>query len=909
MKKKILALIILILALTPFAYAEESENTKVTDLLVAFNLIEKNEISNLDNIITRGEFAEFASRLIPYELEYPSSEQKFADVPKSSTIYNSIMMLEEKGIINGVSAISFRPDEEIKLNDACAIMVRILGYDLFVKNGNYISQAASLEITKSIALEDDLLTKNDALTMMYNALFVEIEHANNIDGYYDDFDAELLMEKRFNIYETSGIVTDDGEVALASEPKVGGENIKIAEQVFIDNTGKSDFVGRYVRGYYTTDKDGADVLIYAFVPDNKNEIIKVVEEDIKNFENDTYEVYKNSDSSSTKTLKLDNEYVLIYNNRPVDVVLTQERFRQLMVPVAGDVTLIDNNTDNKYDVVIVNSIRTLVVKGYQESTKTIFSLLEFENTDLNDSGEFIENSSSISFDKVSDIEVMNSDGVMLNIDSIAPKDVVSVMMSADGSYAKVVISSKKVSGVISTVNDNGEGVTIDDVDYKIADELQDLITEPRAGKNVTAYLRHDGRIAYLVSTTADGGLFAYIHYVGYDSNEEKAYIKIVTQEEAVVKTTLSDKIVIDGNRYKNLQLACDAIKNNPYSMYGLAIIKFNEENEVISVDTAFLDGGEEAPSSRNDNDINSLQVSTDMFRTPVQFTNLNGTAMAYNKETKIFIIPVGKPLSANDSGSYVFDDWNDVNLDNINLNEIDVTTINNSYLGKASWLSTVYQFGDDGLIADAVVIYRGTTGKDLTSATQASKTIGDYVAKKIVKTINEENEICYKITYLYSGKVDTVTTVSAEGIKDAYTGEILQVGDLFKVGTNAVGQVPDNQLVIMYRPGEESLRHEDGYLRGVGKTTYISESAPTLLYGKVEKMDEEWLRLYSPTANTQIQKTLLSTGAINVVLFEDGEVSVGDWTHIETMETLGDAATPVVASVYGEKGTYLYIVR
>ncbi len=875
MKKYIVLAILTMFMLVSFSavYAEDETQQKVYGLLTAMDIIKEKDVKNADEIITRGEFASMAAGLVNYSLEYDTKDQKFSDVPPESAIYDDVMLLAEKNVLRGVSAIKFAPENNIGYNDACAVLVRLLGYGS-PEDGNYQYQAANIGLLDNVKVTEGQLLKKDAMRMIYNALFAQIKFGNSIDGFTQITGFEVLMEKRFNIYEISGVLTDDGEVSISGASSVGNGNVMIDNHVYENKSENMPLIGTYIEGFVR--KDGAEEeLIYMCSSERKNQVVEFTEEYIKSYADEVYNVYINEDMERTKKYVLAGNYKLIYNNRALQSDIAQEELDKMLKPEFGNVKLIDNDNDNEFDVVIVEDYETVVIKGYSSDTEAIYNILS--------EPEFI------SFKDIDTVEAENADGIYMDITSIEKYNVASVMISEDKSYARMIISTQKASGVLNGASDNNEKLTIGDKVYEVAPELLKYLTVPSAGTSVNIYLRHDGKIAYIESTTGGSGKYAYLDkvYINED-NDGKAYVRIYTEDNEIKNIPLAEKVVIDGKRYKDPQESYTYIKNHPYALHQLILVKINEQDEVTNIDCAYYMNdtkGYHAPAQGEDE--KSLHVAYDRYNVNNSITWVLGNTVGVSEQTKIFVIP------SNQNKQYT--SMNNADLDNIDMSQIKVSNINAGDISNGSAYPYIAYIRDENtMVVEAIVLYRNVAGWDI-NITYNADTRLTAIVTDVIQTVRSDGELCWKIMYTTGGSYGQVYTATLEGNKCKYKGTEVKVGDIIKYGTDKSGRIPDKQLVIMYSPStnKDKLIFADGEFKE-GKVPTLSGSFTYgLLKGKVIEMNDRFVRILRDN-NT---KRLVSLSTMRYIVF-DGDsrekVRTGAWSDISTITDVGEKDASVI---------------
>ncbi len=866
MKKNciIFSLLFLIVFGATASAAKGRNDIPADEFLSSVGIVQKDTIEDENENISRGEFAYWASQLIPYKAQFGKSEQEFSDVVYGTKYFDGITKLVNCGIVSGVSEMSFAPDDNIKYEHACAIMVRLLGYDIDVKNNEYVVEAGKIGVTAGVQNSDGYITKANAMKMIYNALFTDLKYDNTVDGEISDDAVETVLEKRFNIYETRGILNDNGISALAGVSNAGRVNVKIGEDLYIYGGETESLLGRSVYAYYNKD---SDEIVYVYAPKSKNTVETYSNDEIDGFNNNVYTIYENSSEKKTrKTLAYD--YKLIYNTEAVTSALSDEEHLELMKPKCGEVTLVDNNNDGKFDVVIVNSYETVVLSAYDSNAKVLYNR--------------IEGAAPISLKDIKDVEFVGSDGKYLDENNLVKNRVLSVMKPLSNRYCKIIISSDIVSGKLSAVKENGKKVVVNDTEYKIADDLKDNITIPANGKNVEVYLRHDGKAAYFTSEAADNEMMVYIQKL-YCDNQERYCMKVYTEDNNTRELYFPDgTTVVDGTKFKNAKDASNYIKNSIYGEDHLAVVKLKKRDResevadtVASVDLAYyrstgINGGD-------------LHIVDGIYKKNglINKVSVDGTIGA-SAQTKAFFIPESGELS--DAKATTF------SAASINL--------------SANYVYSVYSLNKEDIIADAILIRTGG-GYDIKNSVIANART-NYIIADMEQVINADGENGWKLYLTTGGTYASAYTKTLDGIKCMKSGNEASIGDIIKFGTDRNGMIPDGQLVIMYSPShnKETLIYNTGSFSG-GKNSIANWSAGLIMATPLRK-NESYIKI----DNTPVGMIPLQ-GAYVVVYDDEArqKVSEGKVTDINTYDIVGDDASITIYNFRENYASYIYVVR
>lgn len=858
------------------ASAEEIDS-KITNFLTDTGFVAEDFVrEDLDKPISRGDFVDMASGLMPAKgsVLYTAEEQRFSDVSAKDARYQSIMYMADSKIVNGVSAVEFAPGNEMKFKDACAVMVRILGYN-FNQTDNFVSEAEKYGIIRGIKISYGSITKGDALKMMYNMLFIDLDMDVKINGIRIQEDG-LMMTERFGIYEVSGVVQDDGVTSLTGTSVIGKGNIKIGNTVFANNV-QGDFLGCNVKAYYKeTETDNTIIHIYA--SEAKNDVEMYDADDISDFDGSSYTVYTDEKHNKTQRKTLSTSYKIIYNTVAVNEGLTQADLEKYMNPDCGSVKLIDSNNDGKFDVVIVVSYETIIVNSYASKGQIVYNKYDTPK--------------SMGFENIETVDVVDASGRYMSLENLAENDVLSVMSSLDGSYAKIIISKDYAEGTMTSYGPELEDIKIADKIYEGAKELSALITVPRVGTEVKALLRHDGKIVYFISQAGKDGLMCYIRKAKYDENEDKIHFTLFDENKEVKKVCGAEKLIIDGKPYTTGKSAIECLETEATGIGDLVLMKFNEAGEVTSIDLPYKDGAFKSGESKV-----SWHVVDDLYKKNGQIkAGILESKIATDESTKVFIV--------NENGD---------------INECSIASIYAPHVSEygARYTYTAYTTDDDTMLVQAIIIYRDVIGYDITNTTVAEYR-QSAVVTDIKQVVNGYDEICWEFTITYGAYETTVKTKTLEGNKCFKSGDTVKIGDAIRYGTDKAGYIPDGQLVIMYSPERDKtkLRHDNGSFDSNLHTTILTDRyGKGMVMGKANQLNERFIRIHNlggGLTGTADQMSLFGISSMKYIVYDDSEtpkVRFGNWNDIVTEQIDPTNSDVHIFNLYEGALNYIYIIK
>lgn len=193
--KKVLSLVLvvcLVAATTSVFAASQSEK------MASMGFVTKEILSNPDRLSVRCDLAYSAAK-VSGALDLAPVDTKFSDVKADNVYSGYINDLSQKGILNGVDATRFAPNDLITFQTAAKVFVTVLGYEEAASKAGgypdgYLYVAQELGLFDDVALTDGGITGESFAKLVYNALITPCAK-----GEYFVKDGKLNL-----ILETSG---------------------------------------------------------------------------------------------------------------------------------------------------------------------------------------------------------------------------------------------------------------------------------------------------------------------------------------------------------------------------------------------------------------------------------------------------------------------------------------------------------------------------------------------------------------------------------------------------------------------------------------------------------------------------------------------------------------------------------
>lgn len=182
MSKRVLSALLALCLLCTLAVvpAAAADSSGVEETIKALGIMtgDENGNMNLNNNVTRAEFAKMLTAASVYHDTIGTNGagySLFSDVKSSHWASEYIKLAVEQGWMMGYTDGSFRPEQTITLEEACTTILRLLGYDSSTLAGSYptaqLNKASALGLRDQITLsQGQTITRRDCMYLFYNAL-------------------------------------------------------------------------------------------------------------------------------------------------------------------------------------------------------------------------------------------------------------------------------------------------------------------------------------------------------------------------------------------------------------------------------------------------------------------------------------------------------------------------------------------------------------------------------------------------------------------------------------------------------------------------------------------------------------------------------------------------------------------
>ncbi len=467
--------------------------------------------------VTRGAFAKALSEALGIKQEEPNSIKYFEDVAEDNEYFKYVSFLAGKGIIQGYETGMFQPENNLAYNEALKMALMSLGYDVYAqaKGGYYVGYIQTADSIKlSFAVEDvNGMNRGEVANLLYKMLDSRYV-TTNISGEnfleYKESD-ELLIKKIFDLEEHTGVVT------AIKAGTIYGAGVNEENEIMIDykryrTSAKKliNYLGVKVKYYANED----DEIVY-LENDRKVNIISASYDDIE--DKTTAQNIILSTDNRTKTYNVNKNAFYVYNGEPL-LAPTDEDVK----PGYGDIKLIDNDGDNKIDVVIIWSYKSYVIK---KATQLRVN--------------FKDNPDNFQYVKLDDNDVTTSviyGNSYMDTNLLDSGNVITYAESKDKKRITLFVYAGEIEGKLTGWSKLSNTATVDGEEYKV---MPGTDLSGVQGKNSTLYV--DKNMSIVDYLKYDEERIGLMTSMKYNSDDEELYIKIVSETSGeATKYTIPD---------------------------------------------------------------------------------------------------------------------------------------------------------------------------------------------------------------------------------------------------------------------------------------------------------------------------------------------------------------------------------
>ncbi len=539
----LLSLALVICCVSPVCAASTATSAEI-QVLTDLGIVKGYEDGSFrpDDVITRAEVVAIINRVqgLSDAAKAASGVSIYSDVKATDWFAGDVNLATQMGIISGDGDGTFRPNDQVKYEEAVKMVVAALGYnkEYVMKQGGwptgYLVIATQAEVTKGLSVAaGDPAYRGVVAKLVYQALTAPMMVLSTYDddgkATYKADPNSTLLGKKLNFAKVTGFVSANNVSALSGSETDATNTVRLMYNKVVGNkdildTNKKEFITNtdyalgHIYDFYIAEDDNKLYIVSA--EEGKNETITLVE-------NEEYVITSKDNTITVEDLdgkeedyELSDTYKALVNGK-VDTLPTEFDSDDV-------VELIDVDNDNEYDYVFITKYVIGVVDSIYGNNKKI----SFKNI-----SRIIDMTKYLEEEDYSYSIVINGTKRVYDISDLMEYDVLTIIES-DKSI-DITVSRNTVDGEVDSVNDADKIYYINGEEYKVS-TAQGI----ELGLEGTFYLDTFGKIAWYKGFTSYSGNLGYVAGKGPITKLGETYyeILILTKNGKFETYTLSDKV-------------------------------------------------------------------------------------------------------------------------------------------------------------------------------------------------------------------------------------------------------------------------------------------------------------------------------------------------------------------------------
>ena len=757
------------LIILPQSVDAKNSNEDIIEIMSSLGFLKVIDKNDENAVVTRGEF--LAELLVLADIKTFDNGVYFEDVDENHSLFAQISTAAGLGIVGGYDG-KFNPDRQISYIEAVIMIENVLGYGAYIesvenKTDEYLNFASEIDLNENInAAQAGFLNVKQTAQILYNAGNAQMLSLNFSEGRRLEKGDSIFWAKH-RIGYAKGVLLANQYTSIDPFGRTAENQVRIDDFTgyLYYNSANVDWLGYYVEYYYKIEDD-EHLICYLKPYEAKNDELVLNPGEFEGYDSDR-RIFEYYDKGKLKACDLTSDMSVIYNGQlTLDYYRTEDgKTKSIFDVLSGDITLIDNDGDGKYDVIKIISLKLCVVSGIDKTRKIIYGLFGSDTT--LDFGDTNKNSQMWI--------ITDKNGKIIPFAEIKDGDVLSYVKSDDGSYFHGVLSNERKTGTISSIyKDDADRtvIAIGQERFMVSEEFLKYNSQISlsVGSDVELSFDYKGEVVYVkgkASGTDVGSIvtsgYAFVIKKTYNEEDELYTLKMLVQNGKIERFSLSEKVTVDGRRYARGEV-------NNYMLifdeYQMIFFQLNNDNEISVIDTVTTD-----TKNNNDKLRSFLSQPTDLM-----WENRVGTfGSDIEKKGKIITDSNTKIFKVPPKGESQYDDT-----------LYSVTTMPTTI---THYKVNAFSNDPESFIADVIQYVSG--GGNSTMAI-SSPTL---LVEKITHGLNKDDEPTMIIEgYSGSNRVKMYLDANYDASKQnpsfpSYDANKLKPGDLIKYTTNVYGDI------------------------------------------------------------------------------------------------------------------------
>lgn len=661
MKKRLLAFLTLFVMLIESAVALAGESSNSEDTIREYEILKAVGIANFDESVFRiKEGITYGDFLVLVVNSFGHTYSKYSD--------EVMAVAKEHNLVEADAEPKL--DRYIYYKDAEALAKTALMHETYLDKF-YISDLANYkDLKKGITnISSNFISCENAMKLIYNMVVTdlytfEISSDNNINYVLNEGDT--LLSRYRDIYITEGIVEENEYTSLYGDGKLISGGIRIGDKIFESEADRSDLIGWNTRLFAREDKYNENYIVYS--EKVKNNSIMVESDSVIGWD-DNFTHFSFDYNDKKRTISVNKTAKFLYNGK-VFSQFTEE----ILLPEDGAIEFIDNDKDDRYDVVKIIAYEYMLIDSVSVFADTISNVYTYDGA---------LQKAELELDDVTRKTMIVKDGQSISLKEIKSRDTAAVQKSLDGRVMKVEIFSDSVTTVANSVDITNRKVQLEGKTYRISNaaitaiEKKDpKIREISGVYELTYYLA--GNVVVGVWGDIPGKAnYGYLTKLRYNAEDESYTMRVFDETGVWQELKLAEKIRLNDEEIKKDEDIYSFLCPNDKTRRQLICYSLNSENLVKKLYIA------EETDKKGYNGFSNMGEMK--YRWRVEGWSLDSEIFVDTK-TKIFVIPedednavpseyyITSPSSFSTDAEYTFTPYN---VDEFGFTDLMVMSLTN----------------------------------------------------------------------------------------------------------------------------------------------------------------------------------------------------------------------------------------
>lgn len=726
--------------------------------------------------VTRGDSVRFIAELLfGKDIALDATGSIFHDVFSNHRNAKPIELMAKLGIINGYGDGNFLPEKSLKGIEAIKILTAALGYQIVAENeggyqSGYLTMASELGILKHFDEISGSVSFGTFMKLWYRFANCKPLIVDGIVGeIYKAGDSSILENAldREDLYLLKGVVTGNSYGSVAAD-NFGDLEIE-GVSYYCGDKDYDKYLGFSIEAYIK--KEGTKDTVIAVMSAKKNHLVSIDSGDISKISLTAVTYF---DEDDIETVDFSTIPFFVKNGKILSSPSNEE-----IAPLNGTVLLIDNDDDDEYEYVSIESKEYFSIDRISQENNVIYLK----------SGQYY-GKNAIYIDPSNDKyrhEIRDEAGNEISFSELDSGMYFSISGSEDHRKAVLNVLSDTLEGTVSSISDEEWGLTIDGTEYRVADTREGSKCFDKNELNFSYAYRFylDGRTIIDYEEIQSFDVYGLV--IGTMKKTQisgEVLYKIVSGDKNIYIGSLAEKV-----RYNGKSIKKEAI---PDLSGRLVTYKTDENGKIIELNEA--ETFEEKESRRFISKSNAF-VSLN-YRVPVFMSN----------ETQVFVLP--------------------------NSGEEEDYKSSIKLLDNEKYTIQAFDYDEETKLVSAIVIYADSYYDTAGILNSDSPVV---IFDKAVMVLDEYGDSVYKLFWIEGGEKSEATVKSTTTLDNIISG--MKNGDVFRYSQNSINQV-DN-IEVLCEPEMAPFHTGAGTIKELAYGTVVeayANEAPKGTIGQLTNM-------------------------------------------------------------------------